>query len=131
MGVRHEPIARCAQPCPAERLQTNTTRALSASLPSARELAGLAEFFAILANPTRLKLILALSPRPTFPTPELCVCDLAAIAGSSVSMASHQFRLLRQAGLVSFRRDGKLVLYRLANGPRRRLLATALEYLQS
>lgn len=57
-----------------------------------------------LADPTRMRLLLALKAAG-----ELCVCDLALLAGVSVSAVSHQLRLLRQARLVAFRREGKQV----------------------
>jgi ArsR family transcriptional regulator, lead/cadmium/zinc/bismuth-responsive transcriptional repressor len=44
---------------------------------------------------------------------ELCVCDLAWICERSQNLVSHHLRALRRAGLVSFRRDGKMVMYRL------------------
>jgi DNA-binding transcriptional ArsR family regulator len=86
--------------------------------------------FAVLSNVTRLKLLLALEPGTYHPRRELCVCDLAAVADASQSMTSHQLRLLREAGLVVHRREGKLALYRLADGPMRHLLRDALEHVR-
>lgn len=62
-----------------------------------------------LADPTRLLLAAALSEAD-----ELCVCDLAWIAERSQSLVSHHLRVLRAAGLVRSRRDGKMVMYSLA-----------------
>ncbi|WP_243026684.1 ArsR/SmtB family transcription factor [Thermus albus] len=76
-----------------------------------------------LADPTRMRLLLALRAAG-----ELCVCDLALLAGVSVSAVSHQLRLLRQARLVAFRREGKQVYYRLADEHVERLLDGALEH---
>lgn len=76
-----------------------------------------------LADPTRMRLLLALKAAG-----ELCVCDLALLAGVSVSAVSHQLRLLRQARLVAFRREGKQVYYRLADAHVEWLLGTALEH---
>ena len=130
VGLRHVEAVRCAEPCGNRMTKYRVTNGARASLPSARRLDHLAALFALLANPTRLKLLLALQPRPGQPPHELCVCDLAAIASASESMTSHQFRLLRAAGLVSFRRRGKLALYRLTEGPARHLLTTALQQMQ-
>lgn len=69
----------------------------------------MAEFFRVLADPNRLRLLSALANR------ELCVCDLAAIAKMSESAVSHQLRILRTMRLVAYRKQGRNVHYRLAN----------------
>ena len=76
-----------------------------------------------LADPTRLTVISALGQSVTS---ELCVCDLSWIAERSEQLVGHHLRVLRRAGLVRSRRDGKMVLYQLtASG--RRLLDAVLE----
>jgi len=67
----------------------------------------MADFLKALADPTRLKVIQALRHA------ELCVCDLTALVGISVSGLSHQLRYLRNMNIVKFRRDGKLAYYSL------------------
>ena len=59
---------------------------------------------------------------------ELCVCDLAEVAGISESGVSHQLRVLRDRGLVAFRRDGQRAVYSLADGHVRDLIAIGLEH---
>ena len=66
-----------------------------------------ADTFRILGDPTRIRILDALSGG------ELCVCDIAAVAGISESAVSHQLRLLRSMRLVKFRRAGRLVFYSL------------------
>lgn len=61
-----------------------------------------------LGDPTRLTLALALREGD-----ELCVCDLAWIAGRAENLVGHHLRTLRIAGLAQSRRDGKIVFYRL------------------
>jgi ArsR family transcriptional regulator, lead/cadmium/zinc/bismuth-responsive transcriptional repressor len=61
-----------------------------------------------LGDPTRLTLAAALAA-----TDELCVCDLAWVAERAENLVSHHLRALRSAGLVTSRRDGKMVLYSL------------------
>jgi DNA-binding transcriptional ArsR family regulator len=63
-----------------------------------------------LSNPTRLMLAAALREGG-----ELCVCDLAWISGRAQNLVSHHLRLLRSHGLVTSRRDGKLVMYSLTS----------------
>lgn len=61
-----------------------------------------------LGDPTRLTIAVALRDGE-----ELCVCDLAWVVERSENLVSHHVRLLRTAGLVGSRRDGKMVLYSL------------------
>ena len=67
----------------------------------------MAEFFGVLADPTRLRLISLLS------TSESCVCDLAESLSVSESAVSHQLRALRNARLVRYRKVGRQVFYQL------------------
>ena len=66
--------------------------------------------FKALGDPTRLRVAHALLVGD-----ELCVCDLAWVVGASQGLVSHHLRQLRTNGLVSSRRDGKLVMYRLTD----------------
>ena len=67
----------------------------------------LAEFFKVFADSTRMKIIYALMKD------ELCVCDIAAVVGTTQSAISHQLRILKQSKLVKYRKDGKVVYYSL------------------
>jgi ArsR family transcriptional regulator, lead/cadmium/zinc/bismuth-responsive transcriptional repressor len=73
-----------------------------------------------LSDPTRLTLAAALREGG-----ELCVCDLSWIAERKQALVSHHLRTLRSEGLVSSRRDGKLVMYSLTDEGRS-LLAVVL-----
>ena len=78
-----------------------------------------------LADPTRLMLAAALGEAS-----ELCVCDLAWIAERSQNLVSHHLRVLRGAGLVSSRREGKMVMYALNDAGRellRSVVSDAIE----
>ncbi|MDP2401047.1 MAG: metalloregulator ArsR/SmtB family transcription factor, partial [Actinomycetota bacterium] len=59
---------------------------------------------------------------------ELCVCDIAAVCGVSQSAISHQLRLLRDRNLVTFARDGRRAIYRIADDHVRTVLTTGLEH---
>src|SRR5690606_29543249 len=73
---------------------------------NASEIARLAETFKVLASPTRLRLIEALSRG------ELCVCDLAEVAGVSQSAVSHHLASMRALRLVRYRRESRMAFYR-------------------
>ncbi|MFB9084316.1 ArsR/SmtB family transcription factor [Deinococcus wulumuqiensis] len=93
-----------------------------AALPDEAHVAAATSFLKLLGDPTRLKLLSALSAT------ELCVCDLAAVVGLSESAVSHQLRLLRTGRLVAFRKAGRVVYYRLADEHVTTLLRSALEH---
>lgn len=71
------------------------------------EIFDLAELFKVFGDSTRIKIINALMMR------ELCVCDIAEITNSTASAISHQLRVLKQAKLVKYRKEGKSVFYSL------------------
>ncbi|MCP4898584.1 MAG: helix-turn-helix transcriptional regulator [bacterium] len=83
----------------------------------------LSRLFSALSDPTRLKVLQALTS-----TDELCVCDLAVIADLSVSAISHQLRLLRDRDLVRARRDGRMVYYSLADAHVSTLMDAGVEH---
>ena len=76
-------------------------------LPDNQDIIELSETFKVLSDPTRLKIVLALACE------EICVCDLATLVNVTVSAISHQLRLLRNMRLVSYRKEGKMVYYKL------------------
>lgn len=69
-------------------------------------------FFKTLSDPTRLRIILLLLGK------DLCVCELTFILKMSQSRVSHQLRILRDAGLVEDKRDGKWMIYGIPPGIR-------------
>jgi DNA-binding transcriptional ArsR family regulator len=78
-----------------------------AGLIGSRQVTALAETFRALSDPTRVRILDALSQD------ELCVCDLATLLGLTESAVSHQLRLLRNLRLVRARRDGRMMIYAL------------------
>jgi DNA-binding transcriptional ArsR family regulator len=76
-------------------------------LPGYYQLNAMSQFFGLLADPTRLQIVIALR------VSELCVHDIAATIGLSVSAVSHQLRLLKTAKIVKYRREGKMIHYTL------------------
>ncbi len=84
----------------------------------------LAEVFKALSDPTRVKIF------NTLFNGELCVCDLAEVINLSQSATSHQLRLLREMNLVKFRREGKTLLYSLADQHVETLFNVTLKHLK-
>jgi DNA-binding transcriptional ArsR family regulator len=93
--------------CDVVHLHPARVAELRAALIGEDEVTDLAETFRALGDPTRVRILDALSHG------ELCVCDLAALVRMSESAVSHQLRLLRNLRLVKPRRDGRMVFYAL------------------
>ncbi|KXH80926.1 metalloregulator ArsR/SmtB family transcription factor [Sporosarcina sp. HYO08] len=74
------------------------------------DLGAAVQIFKALADETRLKIAYTLTLEE-----EMCVCDVAAVIGSSVATASHHLRYLRDGDLAKSRRKGKMVYYSLAD----------------
>lgn len=79
-----------------------------------------AKLFKALSDETRVKIAYALSIEK-----ELCVCDVANIVGSTTATASHHLRLLKNLGLATYRREGKLVYYSLDDDQVKRFIQIA------
>jgi len=82
----------------------------------------LSDIFKIMGDPTRLKIIQALS------SGEMCVCDIAAALGMEHSAISHQLRVLRNMRVVKFRKDGKEAIYSLDDEHVLKLFNEGLEH---
>lgn len=87
------------------------------------ELYELADFFKVFGDSTRIRILWALD------LGEMCVCDLAGMLGITKSGVSHQLKFLRQAKLVRCRREGRNVIYRLADDHVKTILETGLEHI--
>jgi DNA-binding transcriptional ArsR family regulator len=106
--------------CETRCLHPEVVGPLAAKILGTAEAEDLAGMFTVLADPTRAKILHALSL-----TEELCVCDLALAVGSSQSATSHQ---LRHNRIVSRRKAGRIAYYRLADEHVRRVLADGLRH---
>ncbi|HEV2129361.1 MAG TPA: metalloregulator ArsR/SmtB family transcription factor [Thermomicrobiales bacterium] len=92
------------------------------TLRNAAACSDVASLFAVLGDPTRIRVLTALAAG------ELCVCDLAAATGVNRSTVSHQLRVLRTHRLVRRRREGKVAYYALDDDHVLQLLAVAGEH---
>lgn len=113
-----------AQGCACDLVHREVIEAAKEKQPDERELYDLADFFKVLGDSTRVRIMWALDEN------EMCVCDLAALLGMTKSAVSHQLGSLRQSNLVKFRRDGKQIFYSLADDHVRRVFEMALEHIR-
>ncbi len=98
----------------------NTVREL---IPTDEIIFELSDFFKILGDSTRIRILSALSHA------EMCVCDISVLLNMSQSAVSHQLRLLKHARLVKFRKDGKIVYYSLDDNHIRDVLSVGFDHL--
>ena len=92
-------------------------------MPEDEILYDLAELYKVFGDSTRIKILYALFEE------ELCVCDIASLLGMSASAISHQLRVLKQACLVRYRRDGKTIFYSLADDHVRSIIGQGMEHI--
>ena len=102
---------------------SDTVRQIQEKIPEEQEIRGLADFFKVFADATRIRILCVLS------CSEMCVCDLAEILGVTQSAVSHQLRMLKQMKLVKNRRDGKTVYYSLADGHIQSIISQGMEHI--
>jgi DNA-binding transcriptional ArsR family regulator len=112
----------CAVPC--EEL-SGRLGTLAGRLPGRDEAINLADLFRLLGDPTRCRVLYAL-----LEAGELCVCDLAEVVGAAETVVSQGLRLLRTAGVVRNRRQGRQVFYGLEDAHVRLLLDLSREHLR-
>lgn len=100
-------------------------RALKRELLAEDTVMELAATFEVLADPTRIRIIHALSRG------ELCVCDLAHVLGMSLSATSHQLRRLRDLRLVKYRYEGRMAFYSLDDEFIKEMLEDGIQHVES
>lgn len=93
--------------CSCQVIHRDVIEKVRTAMPAEESLYDVAELFKVFGDTTRIRILCALSEA------ELCVCDIAALLGMTQSSISHQLRVLKQARLVRYRKDGKVVYYSL------------------
>mgnify|MGYP002353204058 CR=1 FL=1 len=110
--------------CDCDILHESLVNSVRELMPDENELSDLSDFFKILGDSTRAKIVCALDEG------EMCVCDLAALLNMTKSAISHQLRSLRDANLVKNRREGKVVFYSLADDHVKEIFEKGLEHIR-
>ncbi|WP_155338082.1 ArsR/SmtB family transcription factor [Acrocarpospora corrugata] len=117
-------VALSPDACPTPVVDAERVKSVRRALPSEEVVQDLADVFSLLADPGRLRLMAALLEGG-----EMCVCDLAAATGQSMSAASHALRLLRTHRVVKVRRSGRMAYYQLADSHVRMLFDLAITHI--
>lgn len=110
--------------CDCEVLHADVIDKVKKQMPKENDLYDLADFFKILGDSTRAKIMWALDLN------EMCVCDLAVLLNMTKSAISHQLSTLRENNLVKFRREGKMVYYSLSDHHVKEIFETGMEHIQ-
>lgn len=109
--------------CDCSVIHQETVDKVKAVMPDDTLLYDLADFFKVLGDSTRVRIMWALD------SSEMCVCDLAVLLNMTKSAISHQLRELRRANLVRSRREGKIVYYSLADDHVRDVFEKGMEHI--
>ena len=110
--------------CEEHELHRDRIEAGRKHMPPECELYDLSDFFKVLGDSTRMKILFAIDGGA------LCVCDIAELVGMTKSAVSHQLKILRSADLVTYKKVGKNVFYELADDHVRHIIECALEHIR-
>jgi DNA-binding transcriptional ArsR family regulator len=110
--------------CEIRYVDTELVESVLCSLVERETASGVADLFRVLADPTRVRILHALSMAT------LCNCDLASILGVTESAVSHQMRELRLTKLVTAERRGRMVYYRLSDSHVRHVLDDTMRHVR-
>ena len=105
-------------------LNIELVKELQEKMPDKELLLSVAEFFKIMGDCTRIRLLHALDES------EMCVCDLSVLLNMTKSALSHQLKTLKEARLVKSRKNGKHVYYSLNDGHVKTILEMAIEHIK-
>ena len=93
--------------CDCNVIHKEVVETVKKQMPKERQVEVISNFYKIFSDVTKLKILWALN------IAEMCVCDIAVLINVTKSAISHQLRVLKQAKLVKFRKEGKIVYYSL------------------
>ena len=110
--------------CDCEVIHADIVNKVKTRMPQDEDIYDLSDFFKVLGDSTRMKIIWALDES------ELCVCDIAVLLNMTKSAISHQLRSLRDANLVKFRKEGKTVYYSLKDEHVRDIYEIGMEHIK-
>ena len=119
MREANQPIERCN----CDVIHQDVVDAVQGNMPVEETLYDLAELFKVFGDSTRIKILWALDAA------EMCVCDIAVLLNMTQSAISHQLRILKNAQLVKYRKEGKVAYYSLDDEHVRQILDQGMTHL--
>ena len=110
--------------CDCNMIHENVVKDTLSKMPEKELFQKLADFFKMIGDPTRTKILFALDQN------EMCVCDIANVLGMSKSSISHQLGTLRRSGIVKCRKVGKEVYYMLDDEHVKGVFEVGIEHIE-
>lgn len=110
--------------CGCTVIHDDVVNKVKAKIEDDENLYNMSEFFKMFGDGTRLKIINALM------ISEMCVCDISTLIGMNQSVISHHLKILRQARVIKYRRDGKVVYYSICDEHINRIFNEGLTHIK-
>lgn len=110
--------------CEFEELHEEKVKKIRGTMPDEEELYSLAELYKVFGDSTRIKILYVLFESP------MCVCHIAELLGMTTSAISHQLKVLKNSRLVSFKKQGKTVIYSLADDHVKKIINNGIEHIE-
>lgn len=110
--------------CESKEVHKELVNTVNSKMPEEDKLYDLAELFKVFGDSTRIRILFVLFEA------EMCVCDLAETLNMTQSAISHQLKILKQARLIKSRREGKSVIYSLADDHVSSMIEKGLEHIE-
>lgn len=117
-------IYQYSETCACDEVHSDVVAQVKAAMVDTEVLYALSDFFKVMSDSTRMRIMAVLSSE------ELCVCDLSEVLGMTKSAVSHQLKVLKDAQLVKYRRDGKNVFYTLKDEHVKIILEMGLKHIK-
>ncbi len=111
------------QLCETQCVHKDIVEKVKKLLPDEEAIYDLADLFKMFGDTTRMKIMYVLLES------EMCVCDIAEILGMTQSAISHQLRILKSSKLITSRREGKSIIYFLADDHVRSIVNQGMEHI--
>lgn len=110
--------------CACNVIHRDVIEKVQKNMPDEDFLYDLAELFKVFGDSTRIRILSALMEN------EMCVCDICTLLSMTTSAISHQLRILKQAKLVKYRKDGKVVYYSLDDEHVEKIISIGLNHIE-
>ena len=110
--------------CECDELHAEVIAEKRNAMPDDSTVYELADFFKIFGDSTRMSILFAIDGEP------MCVCDIASLLSMTKSAVSHQLKILRHNGLITYKKVGKNVFYTLADDHVRDIIEKALDHIK-
>ena len=110
--------------CSCEHVHEDVVSNVGAAMATEDELYEVSELFKVFGDSTRTRILSGLA------VSEMCVCDIARLLGMTKSAISHQLRVLKQNHLIKYRRQGKSMIYSLADEHVKTIINCATEHVE-